>query len=161
MATYQYDYIDNTNTAAGATASTGGGIVLGIDFNTGLALMSNADLKQVSGAESLLQRVIKYLRTERNFYEIYAPVNNADGESYGVSIYEAIGYVYPAVALSKYSLEIKEYLAGEYDVESVDSVKLTPVDDKLLIEINLTSIYDTIEIKEVIENKFNLYGQGA
>jgi len=161
MATYDYDYIEKTDVIEAEVITPRGTIVLGIDFNDGTALMANADLKRVNGAEALLQRIIKFLRTEKDLYRLYNAENNESGTVFGFSIFETIGYTYTSVVLSKYSAEIRNFLQSEYDVESVDSIRLQPVEDNILISLYVTSTYGKIEIKEVIQENYYLYGKGA
>lgn len=161
MATYKHDYIEKTDIAEAEDIAPRGTQVIGIDFSNGNALMSNADFKRVDGAEALLQRIIKFLRTEKNIHKIYKEENNKDGLLYGFSIYEVIGYSYTSVVLSNYSAEIRNFLLNEYDVNSIDSIKLQPVEDKILISLYISSIYGEVEIKEVISENYYLYGQGA
>jgi len=123
--------------------------------------MSNNGLKLLDGAETLLQRIIKFLRTEKDYYKLYETQYRLDNKNtYGFSIYEAIGYTFTSVVLAKYSREIRNFLTGEYDVVSINSIKLIPVEDRILIDIVLTSTYDTVEIKEVVSGN-DLYYKGA
>ena len=161
MATYDYDYIESKDVLEDEVIAPRGIKVLGINFIDGTAIMSNADIKKIEGVENLLQRIIKFLRTEKDLYRLYDAENNAEGEVFGYSIYETIGYTYTSVVLSKYSLELRKFLEGEYDVNTVDSIKLQPVEDKILVSLYLTSTYEKVEIKEVIDNNYYLYGEGA
>ena len=161
MATYSYDYREQTQAVEAEEAISRGTKLIGIDFTTGLGIMENNGLKLIEGAETLLQRIIKFLRTEKDYYTLYQAQHRLEaGDTFGFSVYEAIGYTFTSVILSKYSREIRNFLNGEYDVVSINSIKLIPVEDKILIDIVLTSTYDTIEIKEVIGGN-SLYSEGA
>ena len=160
MSTYNYDYIEKNDTTEDTLAVTRGEIVLGIDFTNGDALRSNNGFKQVAPPENLLQRIIKFLRTEKDIYKIYEEKFRLDGNGFGWSIFETIGHTYTSVVLPKYSLQIRNFLANQYDVISVNSILLKPVEDKILVTINLTSIYGEVDIKDVINDNFKLYGKG-
>jgi len=160
MATYSYDYREQTQAVEAEEAIQRGTKLIGIDFTTGLSIMENNGLKLIEGAETLLQRIIKFLRTEKDYYKLYEAQYRLDtGDTFGFSVYEAIGYTFTSVILSKYTREIRNFLNGEYDVVSISSLRLIPIEDKILIDIVLTSTYDQIEIKEVIGGN-SLYNKG-
>ena len=161
MATYSYDYIEQTQVVEAELSTPRGTKLIGIDFTTGLAIMQNNGIKKLDGAETLLQRIIKFLRTEKDYYKLYEEQYRIKNEkNYGFSVYEAIGYTFTSVVLSKYSREIRNFLLNEYDVQSINSLKIIPVNDSILIDIVLTSIYGNIDIKEVIGGN-SLYSKGA
>ena len=161
MGTYRYDYTEQEETIEQDNSATRGVIVLGIDFNNGHALMSNSDLKRVSPPENLLQRILKFLHTERDRFRIYEEEFRLNGNAYGWDILEIIGHTYTSVTLPKYSAQARRFLENEYDIISVDDIELIPTEDKLLITIILTSIYGKVEIKEVLQDNYNLYVKGA
>ena len=160
MATFSFDYSEPTQAEETEATTPRGTKLIGIDFTTGLAIMENNGIKLIDGAETLLQRIIKFLRTEKNHYEIYKEKYKIDNSAdYGFSIFEAIGYTFTSVVLSSYTREIRNFLLNEYDVVSVDSLRIIPVEDKILIDITLASTYGNIEIKEVIGGN-SLYHKG-
>jgi len=161
MATYSYDYLEQTQAVEAEEATPRGKVIVGIDFTTGLGIMENQGLKKIENAEALIQRILKFLRTEKDYYKLYEEQYQIQaGETFGFSVYEAIGHTFTSVILGKYSREIRNFLNGEYDVESINSLQVIPVEDKILIDIVLTSTYDEIEIKEVIGGN-SLYSEGA
>ena len=161
MATYDYDYLEKRDYTKQQTPVLNGVDVVGINFINGDAILSNNDLKRIGKPENLIQRIIKFLRTEKNLYRIYEAELNDYKIRFGWLIFETIGHTYTSVTLSKYSNEIRTFLNGQYDIENVESILLKPVEDKILITIVLTSIYEEITIKEVIEANYYLYGEGA
>ena len=157
MSTYAHNYYEKHDTSITKEPYRRGHIVLGIDFDDGTALMSNRDLKRCDAPENLLQRIIKFLRTEKHLYRIYEAELNKDGIEFGWSIFETIGHTYTSVVLAKYAQEVRHFLSNEYDIVSVNSIVLKPVMDDLLITIELTSIYGEVEIKEVLNTFPKLY----
>ena len=72
MATYDHDYIETEDVATVEETGTGGTIVLGIDYASGLSIMSNNDFKRIDTAEALLQNILKFLHTEKVIPDISA-----------------------------------------------------------------------------------------
>ena len=101
MATYSYDYREQTQVVEAEEAIPRGTKLIGIDFTTGLGIMENNGLKLIEGAETLLQRIIKFLRTEKDYYKLYEAQYRVNaGNTYGFSVYEAIGYTFTSVILN-------------------------------------------------------------
>jgi len=159
---FNYDYLDELEIdGENGSSLDSGRFVLGIDFRNGGAIMANRDLRKIDEVEAILQKILKYLKTEAGSFVIYNPENNSENEIYGTTLYETIGHTFTTVVLSKYVKEITKYILAVKGVLNVESFTIQPVEDKLLLGIYIKTIYEDIEIKEVLDLNYDLYQKGV
>lgn len=105
-----------------------------IDFN------KNKIIGKTDKLDAVKQAVFLLLKTERNFSKIY--------KDYGIKTVDLIGKSIHII-VSELKRRITEALSEDDRIINLDNFKFDEVEDGLLVEFDISTIYGTAHMKEV------------